>query len=691
MIMHPSNLVTRTLYLVAILALVFSLVPAPVSAEPPQQGGGLVYFVRPGDTLFWISQRFGTTVPAIMSANGLASDYIQAGQRLFIPVGYYPYNPYGSSIFAPQPLPPITPQSNPAFTCSYAVRPGDTVYSIAYRYRVTVISLMQANNLYSPLIFVNQQVKVPCNNPTPDPFATYTVNAGDNLLRIAIKYSTSIYALQLVNGIANPHIIFAGQTLVIPYPGSYVWQNVPPAPTPPLTHVVISQFRTHGTSGANDQFIEIYNPTSSIMNVSGWLIKISSSAGSVDTRFTFPANTQLNMGQHYLITNNSAQGYSSSVAADQSFNTSIPDNGGIALTLPDGTLVDQVGLSNGSAFREGIVLAPMTTNEDRAYERKLGGANGNCVDANNNAADFIVTAPSAPRNLASAAIICAATPTSTRVVISQFRTRGPNQSNDEFIEIYNPTNTTTNVGGWLIKASNSNGFVDTRFTFPANTQLNPGQHYLITNNSAPGYSGSVGSDQQFSTSITDDGGIALTTSDGTVIDQVGMSNGSVFKEGTPLAPLTTNVDRAYERKLGGANGNCQDTNNNATDFIITQPSTPRDLASAAIVCATNATPVPGITPTNTPIGGNSISIQNNAFFPNSLTVNVGTIVTWINKDSGPHTVRSGLPGPGNATTPLQSGTLSSSQTYTFTFPGPGTYPYFDEVSGTQGTVTVNQP
>ena len=517
--MHPSNLLMRTLQLIAILALILSLVPAPVSAEPPQQGGGIVYFVRPGDTLFWISQRFGTTVPAIMSANGLASDYIQAGQRLIIPVGYYPYYPYGSSIFAPQPLPPITPQASPTFTCSYAVRPGDTVYSIAYRYRVTVISLMQANGLYSPLIFVNQSVKVPCNNPTPDAFATYTVATGDNLLRIAVKYSTSIYALQLVNGIPNPHVIFAGQSLVIPYPGSYVWQNVPPPPNQNVTHVVISQFRT----------------------------------------------------------------------------------------------------------------------------------------------------------------------------------RGPNQGNDEFIEIYNPTSAIVNVSGWLIKASNSNAFVETRFTFPANTQLNPGQHYLIGNNSAQGYSGSVAADQSYSTSITDDGGIALALPDGTVIDQVGMSNGSAFKEGTVLAPLTTNEDRAYERKLGGSNGNCIDGNNNVADFTVIAPSTPRDLASAAIICAAAATPTPGgptLTPTATatgsvtPTGGTAISIQNNSFIPSTLTVAVGTTVTWKNNDLITHTVKSG--NPGAPASPLQSGPLNSTATYQFTFQAAGVYPFFCEIHGVAmtGSITV---
>ena len=37
------------------------------------------------------------------------------------------------------------------------------------------------------------------------------------------------------------------------------------------TNVVISEFRTRGPGGGNDEFIELYNPTSSPIDISGWL------------------------------------------------------------------------------------------------------------------------------------------------------------------------------------------------------------------------------------------------------------------------------------------------------------------------------------------------------------------------------------------------------------------------------------
>lgn len=197
----------RILSILVFLALLIAVVPTIIAAAPPQQSP-IIYYVRYGDTLFSISQRFGTNVPALMSANGLTSYYIYAGQRLVIPTGV-------------SPVPPSP------YTCKYTVQYHDTVYSIAYRYGVPWYALMQANYLYSPYIYVGQQLNVPCLNPTPAPFPTYTVVQGDNLFRIAIKYSTSIYAIALVNGIYNPNWVYAGQTLVIPYPGSVKWPVVP--------------------------------------------------------------------------------------------------------------------------------------------------------------------------------------------------------------------------------------------------------------------------------------------------------------------------------------------------------------------------------------------------------------------------------------------------------------------------------
>ena len=183
---------------------------------------------------------------------------------------------------------------------------------------------------------------------------------------------------------------------------------------------------------------------------------------------------------------------------------------------------------------------------------------------------------------ASEAVGTAATAAGAPVVISEFRVRGPNGAADEFVELYNRSGAPVDVGGWLIRGSNASGSVSTRATIRQGTVIPANCYYLAVNTSTSGgpYSGPTPGDVGFSTGITDDGGIALTRADQSVVDAVGMSAGSAFKEGTPLPNLgTANQNRGYERKPGGVNGNGQDTNDNAADFHGLAPSNPQSSIS----------------------------------------------------------------------------------------------------------------
>src|SRR5215213_8500179 len=168
------------------------------------------------------------------------------------------------------------------------------------------------------------------------------------------------------------------------------------------TDLVISEFRFHGSAGAGDEFIEIYNPTTSPVNLNGWKLSGSNNAGSSGTRYTFAADLFLQPGQHYLISHNS---YNDPVAADVTYGSGITDDGGVALVRPDNSIADQVGLSAGSLYKEGAVLAPLTTSVDQSYERQLD-ISGSCTDSNNNASDFFLRNPSNPQNSSSPIVTC---------------------------------------------------------------------------------------------------------------------------------------------------------------------------------------------------------------------------------------------------------------------------------------------
>jgi plastocyanin len=91
------------------------------------------------------------------------------------------------------------------------------------------------------------------------------------------------------------------------------------------------------------------------------------------------------------------------------------------------------------------------------------------------------------------------------------------------------------------------------------------------------------------------------------------------------------------------------------------------------------------TVTATPAGQTSqVNISNFTFSPATMTIRVGTRVTWTNNDSTTHTVTS---DPNGET--FSSGNLAPGSSYSFTFNRAGTYPYHCSIhTFMHGTVVV---
>lgn len=78
-----------------------------------------------------------------------------------------------------------------------------------------------------------------------------------------------------------------------------------------------------------------------------------------------------------------------------------------------------------------------------------------------------------------------------------------------------------------------------------------------------------------------------------------------------------------------------------------------------------------------------VAIKDLAYNPATLTVPVGSTVTWTNDDTVPHTVTA------KDRAALQSGTLDAGQTYRETFDDPGTFDYFCEFhANMKGSIIV---
>ncbi|HFK2838082.1 endolysin [Enterococcus faecalis] len=102
----------------------------------------------------------------------------------------------------------IVPDKQPEAT--HVVQHGETLSSIAYQYGTDYQTLASLNGLANPnLIYPGQVLKVN-GSATSN---VYTVQYGDNLSSIAAKLGTTYQALAALNGLANPNLIYPGQTL----------------------------------------------------------------------------------------------------------------------------------------------------------------------------------------------------------------------------------------------------------------------------------------------------------------------------------------------------------------------------------------------------------------------------------------------------------------------------------------------
>ncbi|WP_411699328.1 LysM peptidoglycan-binding domain-containing protein [Conyzicola sp.] len=133
--------------------------PTPIAAAPTAAATGGRYTIVSGDTVSRIASKFGVTTQAILSANGLAgSSIIYPGQSLAIPGG-------ATSAAAPVKASPVSAPVTAAPVASsgtYTIVSGDNLTKIATKLKVSLSSLLAANNLTAKsVIFAGRTLTVP--------------------------------------------------------------------------------------------------------------------------------------------------------------------------------------------------------------------------------------------------------------------------------------------------------------------------------------------------------------------------------------------------------------------------------------------------------------------------------------------------------------------------------------------------
>ena len=180
-----------------------------LTALLPLSANAATITVRPGQTLSDIADDYGVSVRQLMQMNGIRnSDFVESGSRLTVP---------GPQVSA-----------GPG---RHRVSRGETLSTIAGRYRVSSRDLMVVNNLRNANhVEVGQTLKLPSNaviakaKPKPAPIrvvpgaSQHTVDRGQTLTQIARAYKLPVATLIDLNAISNPNNVKVGATLYLKTP-----------------------------------------------------------------------------------------------------------------------------------------------------------------------------------------------------------------------------------------------------------------------------------------------------------------------------------------------------------------------------------------------------------------------------------------------------------------------------------------
>jgi hypothetical protein len=252
--------------------------------------------------------------------------------------------------------------------------------------------------------------------------------------------------------------------------------------------------------------------------------------------------------------------------------------------------------------------------------------------------------------------------TASHIVISEVQIAG-GVSTDEFVELYNPTNSNVDLTNWRLAKKTASGTESDLVTdFPAKT-INAHGYLLLAHTD---YDGAVIEDITYSTSsVAVNNTVLLYNSSDTVVDKLGFGSATDVETTSKAEPSTND---SVERKasatsdgttlaVGGTEenaGNGEDTDNNSVDFVNRTEPLPQNIASA-LEPGNGLTPTPtvSLSPTLTPTGSVSATP--------SLT---GTLTPTISPTSLPSVTLT--PTTTVSVTPTLTVTSTSTPTVTMT-------------------------
>ena len=230
---------------------------------PPPEPEYTVYIVQRGDYLAKISKKYNVTINSIKRLNNLKDDTIRIGQKIKLPgkleIGEQkvPEGAFAKDTKATVKKPYA---AYTGATKEYVVKSGDTLGGIAYGHGINIRQLKELNGLTSDALKIDQKLKVPAEKVAPvkkaetkavepevkapveapvepvaapveptveapvaptveetsAPAPTYTVQEGEDLTDISIRFGVTAAAVRELNNLGENDKLVAGQILKLP-------------------------------------------------------------------------------------------------------------------------------------------------------------------------------------------------------------------------------------------------------------------------------------------------------------------------------------------------------------------------------------------------------------------------------------------------------------------------------------------
>ncbi|MGM0853917.1 MAG: LysM peptidoglycan-binding domain-containing protein [Bacillota bacterium] len=233
-----------------------SVAAPPKQTEDKSNSSNKTYTVKSGDTLGQIALTYSVSVSELSRWNGIKGYLIYPGQVLKVSSK--------ASTPSPSPAPKPSPSQPQGNQSTYTVKSGDTLGKIALTYSVSVSELSSWNGIKGHLIYPGQVLKVSKGNgqaPNPAPVApspskpesgstqqSYTVQSGDTLSHISMRFNVSVAELKSWNGLKNDFLRI-GQVLQVKSgkkPGATPpKQETPKAPASFSVDTLLSEATSH--------------------------------------------------------------------------------------------------------------------------------------------------------------------------------------------------------------------------------------------------------------------------------------------------------------------------------------------------------------------------------------------------------------------------------------------------------------